>query len=367
MSTEDKESEELKIFRACERHLNSHHRRRPQRVLLELGQATGSEENADFYGSGKMIEDFEKEIASLLGKEEAVFMPSGTMAQPIALRIWCDEKNSPQFGLHPTSHLENHEHHAYRHLHNLRGVLLGEKNRVLSADDLLRAPEGLAAVIIELPHRELGGVLPSWDELRKMSDWCRERNIRFHLDGARLWESAPFYQKSHREISELFDSVYVSFYKGLGGIAGAVLAGPKSFIGEAKIWQRRQGGNLVSLFPYVLAARKGLSHRLPRMESYHRKALDIAEHLREIPEIEVVPPRPQTNMMHLLINANLDGLEKAFLNIAARKKVALFRKAERLENGLGKFELHVGDATMELPSAEIAALLREAVAMARAE
>ena len=97
-----------------------------------------------------------------------------------------------------------------------------------------------------------------------------------HMDGARLWESGPFYDRPYAEIAGLFDSVYVSFYKGLAGITGAILAGTRDFIAEARVWQRRQGGNLFHMYPYVLTARRGLEQRLPRMAEYHRKALEIA-------------------------------------------------------------------------------------------
>jgi threonine aldolase len=73
--------------------------------------------------------------------------------------------------------------------------------------------------------------------------------VALHLDGARLWECRPFYGRDYAQIAGLFDSVYVSFYKTLGGIAGAALAGPADVIAEARVWQRRQGGNLVRLFP----------------------------------------------------------------------------------------------------------------------
>jgi len=91
---------------------------------------------------------------------------------------------------------------------------------------------------------------------------ARERNITLQLDGARLWECQPFYQRSYAEIAALFDTVYVSFYKILGGITGAMLLGPEDVIAEARIWQRRHGGNLVRMFPFVLSAKQGLETRL---------------------------------------------------------------------------------------------------------
>ena len=148
------------------------------------------------------------------------------MAQQIALRIWADRQRSPTVAFHPTCHLEIHEQKGYELLHGLHGRLVGERSRLLTLDDLRATPGPLAALLLELPQREIGGQLPSWSDLEAQVAWARERGVAVHMDGARLWESGPFYERSYAEIAALFDSVYVSFYKGIGAIAGAALAGP---------------------------------------------------------------------------------------------------------------------------------------------
>jgi len=90
MSEEQKKA----IFRKCDRFLTHHHRCKPQKILADLEAAASSNESSDFYGKGEAIEEFEHEVVSLLGKEASVFMPSGTMAQNIALRIWSEEKKN---------------------------------------------------------------------------------------------------------------------------------------------------------------------------------------------------------------------------------------------------------------------------------
>lgn len=256
------------VRRACSRFLTHHYRQTPRDALAELAAWADPELEGDSYGTGPLIAGFEAEVAALLGKEAALFLPSGTMAQPIALRIWADRARSPAVAFHPTCHLELHEQSGYRVLHGLRGLLVGGAHRPLSRADLDGVREPVAALLLELPQREIGGQLPSWEELMAQCDWAAERGIRLHLDGARLWECQPFYGRSHAAIAARFDSVYVSFYKTLGGIAGAALAGPADVIAEARIWQRRQGGNLVRLYPYVLSARKALAERLGRIEAY---------------------------------------------------------------------------------------------------
>jgi threonine aldolase len=365
MNTKISENEKRALFQKCERFLNGHYPLSVKAQLAQVATQVSSEEIGDFYGKGVLIEDFERDIAELLGKPSVVFMPSGTMAQLIAIRIWCERVNNSKFAMHPTSHLELHEQEAYRHLHQLTAVFLGEVDRGLTLHDFELATSDIAAALVELPQRELGGVLPTWSELQQISSHCRERGLRLHLDGARLWETAPYYQKSYSEICESFDSVYVPFYKGLGGIAGAALAGPNDFIEEARVWQRRYGGNLVRLYPYVVSARDSLKQRLPKMSSYHRKAVDIAAALSRVIGIQIVPREPVTNMMHVIFNKPADVIESAFLKIAREQRIAGFLRVtpiQALDGGKDivsqrcKAELSVGDATLDLATEEIVAL-----------
>ncbi len=345
------------VFRACTRFLTGHYRRRPRQVLEALAAATDLDLEADRYGTGDLIARFEAEVAGLLGKEAAVFMPSGTMCQQIALRLHADRRGVRNVAMHPRNHLDRHEHHAYARLHGLHGLPVGDPDRLLTLDDLGAVAEPLGALLLELPQREIGGQLPAWDELEAITGWARERGIPLHLDGARLWESGPFYGREYSRIAALFDTVYVSFYKGLGGIAGAALAGPGDLIAEARVWQRRHGGNLVSLYPYVLAARQGLADRLSRMAVYHARAREIAAALASFPQIAIVPDPPHTNMMHLYLRGDRDRLLSAALDTARQTGVWLFdRLGASPLPGYHKFELTVGDATLDLSVEEIAGL-----------
>jgi threonine aldolase len=312
------------VRRACRRFLTHHYRQSPRDILAELAAWADPELESDTYGSGALIADFEAEIAALLGKEAALFLPSGTMAQPIALRIWADRAQNSTVAFHPTCHLELHEQSGYRVLHNLRGVLVGSPYRLLTRSDLDGIRESVSVLLLELPQREIGGQLPTWEELEAQCAWARERGARLHLDGARLWECQPFYDRSYAEIAGLFDSVYVSFYKTLGAMAGAALAGPADLIDEARIWQRRQGGNLIRLFPYVLSARKALAERLERIPAYVAHAQEVASAIAALPGCTLLPDPPQTNMFHLFIQGERGALERALLEVAAESGVWLF-------------------------------------------
>jgi len=360
---DDKEA----VFAACTRFLTHHYPRSPQQTLAELAAFAPPEARPDRYGQGELIASFEQQIAELLGKPAAVFMPSGTMCQQIALRIWSDRRGIRSVAFHPTCHLERHEDKGYQLLHGLHGRLVGHPSRLIGLDDLLAIGEPLGALLLELPQRELGGQLPSWNALVEQANWARQLGIPTHLDGARLWECQPFYERTYAEIAALFDTVYVSFYKTLGGIAGAILAGPADVIAEARVWQHRHGGTLIHLFPYVLAAQQGLADRLGRITAYCQKAAEIAETLRAIPQISIIPDPPVTNMMHLFIRADQARLEAAAVELARETRIRLVRSFTPTElPGYQKAEFVAGDATLDLANDEILALFQSLLRRAAA-
>lgn len=347
------------IFKSCRRFLAHDYPKTPRQTLSELIETIDPDLEADRYGQGELIAAFEQEVAKLLGKEAAVFMPSGTMCQQIALRIWSQRRGTANVAFHPRCHLETYEEKAYQRLHGLRGILVGPEDRLLTLADLQAITEPIGALLIELPQRDLGGQLPDWETLNEILTWARERGIPTHLDGARLWECQPFYQREYAEIAQLFDTVYVSFYKVLGAIAGSVLAGPADVIAESRTWQRRHGGNLIHLYPYVLSAQKGLRERLERMGDYHAKAKEIATLLAPMPEITIVPNPPHTNMMHLFLRAEPAKLEAAALSIAKETGIWLFhRLAPTVLPNLTVTELTVGEATIDLSNQEIGAVFQ---------
>ena len=270
----------------------------PEELLGELG-TLGDELSADIYGAGGAVAALEARVQELLGKPAVVFMPSGTMAQQIALRIHADRAGRRVVAFHPTCHLELHEDKAYQRLHALVGRPVGDARELMTAEDLAAINEPLAAVVFELPQREIGGMLPSWQDLRAQVAAVRETGAAVHLDGARLWECTPHYAKDLHEIAALFDSVYVSFYKGLGGLAGCCLAGDEQLVAEAREWRARHGGTLFAMWPYAAAGLVGLRDRLPRMPRYVEHARAIAAAVGGLDGVEVRPDPPQTPMMHL--------------------------------------------------------------------
>jgi threonine aldolase len=352
------------LAKQCTRFVGWHGRRRPADSLAELLAAFPDLE-ADRYGNGGVVAELESEVTELLGKPAAVFMPSGTMAQQIAMRIHADARHRAAIAFHPTSHLELHELSAYQRLHGLIGYSLGDARRLVTLADLEGVREPLAAVLWELPQREIGGRLPEWDDLVAQVEWARGHGAAIHLDGARLWECTPHYQRTPAEISALFDTVYVSFYKGLGGLAGCCLAGEQDVIDQAREWRARHGGTLFALWPYAASALAGLRRRLPMMPAYVEHAARIAAELRPLPDVEVVPDPPPTPLMHLHLRGSAASLRAAARSIAENEGILTWLSSAPTDSPQWqRVELTVGDATLAFEPKEIRRLVEQLVAPA---
>jgi len=339
----------------------------PAEAFREL--AAWCEANAvahDHYGDGKLVTDFEAKIAVLLGKPAAIVMPSGVMAQLIAVRIRTEMKGLARFGLHPTSHLLGHESEAYAALMHCHAVPVGERLSPMRAKDLESVKEALACVLVELPIRESGGRLPSWDELDALKATANARGIPLHMDGARLWECAAYYGRSYAEIADGFASIYVSLYKGIGSFAGAVLVGDADFIATARLWRRRMGGTLHHLSPLVAPAAMRFDERIALMPALYERTLAFAARLQALDGLRVNPAVPQTNMLHVAFDAPVDALLDARDRVAERTGAWLLNHAWVADvPGWSIAEIYVGDTLLDVDDTQLMPLFDQLLTDAR--
>jgi threonine aldolase len=350
------------LRRRCTRFLNMHGSRPPSVVLAEVHDVLGDVE-ADRYGDGGVVTELEGEVAVLLGKPAAVLMPSGTMAQQIALRIHAEHTGRRTVLWHPACHLALWEDQAAERLHGLHPRPVGDRRQLMTLADLEEVAEYAAALLIELPQREIGGRLPDWDDLVAQTGLARSHGTATHLDGARLLESLPFYGRTAAEVAALFDSVYLSLYKGLGGISGCLLAGDEQLVAEAREWRHRHGGTLFELWPYAAAGLAGLRLRVPRMPTYVAHAQAIAAELATLDGVRLVPDPPVTPMMHVYLRGEAEALDAAVRRIAVDRGLWTWPKTFTTElPGWQAVELSVGDATMGFTPAEVRALVAEILA-----
>jgi threonine aldolase len=341
------EMDELR--QACDRALAGHGPQHAVDLLATIPPDTA----IDRYGDGGVVAELEAEVAGVLGLAAAVYLPSGIMAQQAALRVHADRRARRTVVYHPQSHLEVHEGRALERLQGLVGRPAGDRSRLLLRTDLDAVAEHPAALLVELPQRDLGGQLPPWDDVVAQVTWARERGAAAHLDGARLWEAAAGYGRPPAEVAALFDTTYVSFYKGIGALAGCCLAGPDDVVAEVREWRRRLGGTLYGLWPGAASALTCLRDRLPRFPAYLQRALDIAAAVRDLPAVTVVPDPPQTPMLHLLFRTAPERFTAAARTLAEGGLWTWERAAPTADPGVQRVELPIGDATMALSIDEI--------------
>ncbi|MFE7061604.1 threonine aldolase family protein [Sutcliffiella sp. NPDC057660] len=329
------------------------HGPRDIQVLKEALDDVDGQKESDMYGKGKIIEDFQEKMATYLGKENAVFFPSGTMSQQIALRIWCDTMRINKVAYHPLSHLEIHEEDGLKELHRIQTVLLADAGRLIQLEDVMYMEEEVACLLLELPQREIGGQLPDYETLESISAYCREKGIKLHLDGARIFEILPFYKKAAAELCSLFDSVYVSFYKGIGGVAGAILAGDTPFIEESKIWKRRYGGDLISLSPYIISADYYFNKRLGKMGQYYEEAQELAGLYNGCKGITTKPLVPVSNMFHVHFHIPKEKLETILISIYKETGIGLTSYVRETSEEACHYEVSLGDRYADVPKEEL--------------
>jgi threonine aldolase len=311
------------------------------------------EGESDVYGKGPVIENFQTKMANYLGKETAVFFPSGTMAQQIALRIWCDEKGNQKVAYHPLCHLEIHEKDGLKELHHIEPILIADKDRLIQLEDVIPLKGEIACLLLELPQREIGGQLPEYETLEAISAFCRENSIKLHLDGARLFEILPFYQKTADEICSLFDSVYVSFYKGIGGIAGAILAGDQAFTEQSKVWKRRHGGDLISLYPYIVSSDYYFDKRIGKMGQYYEEAKALAGLYNKCKGIETQPLVPVSNMFHVHFHYPKERAEEMLIETQNETGVGLTGYVSEIDSNTCNYEIGIGDLYEQVPKEKL--------------
>ncbi|MEW1832533.1 beta-eliminating lyase-related protein [Streptomyces sp. NPDC088196] len=335
--------------------------------VQEAAEPYDLDETSDMYGGG-VVELLEKRVAELLGKEAAAFFPTGTMAQQVALRCWAGRTGNPTVALHPLAHPEVHERGAFSQVSGLRPVHVTSEPRQPTADEVRDVPEPFGTLMLELPLRDAGFVLPSWEELSAVVEAARERDAVVHFDGARLWESATHFGRPLDEIADLADSVYVSFYKSLEALGGAALVGPKTLIDEAKTWRHRYGGMVLQQFPTALTALAGLDRELPRLPAYVAHARVVAEALREgfatagLPWTRVHPGQPHTNEFQVWLPYDPDTLAEAAIRQAEETKTALFANPWITKGpGLAFTEVYVRAAGLEWTADDVKAAVADFV------
>jgi threonine aldolase len=247
--------------------------------LLALLTSGGKVER-DSYSRGGVVEQLESRMAAALGKETAVWLPTGTLANQLAVRLLAGARR--RVLVQAESHLYRDCGDCCQNLSGLTLIPLAPGKATFTLDEVEAAARDggdgrvatpIGAIQIETPVRRRMGETFDFAELRKITDWARERRIGLHLDGARLFLESAYTRRPVKEYTALFDTVYVSLYKYFNAAAGAVLAGPNSLLADLYHTRRMFGGGLPHVWPYAAVA----LHYMDGFEHRFQKAVANAE------------------------------------------------------------------------------------------
>jgi threonine aldolase len=260
----------------------------------------------DQFGEDPTANALQERVASLLGKEAALWLPSGTMANQVAIRTLT--RPGDDVIVSRESHIALHETGGAAANSGVQLTEVGDGG-VFTAQQMLAAlkPRGhiiyppTTVVAIENTHNRSGGVIFPPQEAARACEDARAMGVSTYLDGARLWNAAVGSGRQVAELAAPFDLVSVAFSKGLGAPAGSVLAGSELLIERAKRYRRMFGGAMRQIGILAAAALHGLDHNYDRLADDHRKARLMADRLATCEFIDLAPETVRTNivMFHL--------------------------------------------------------------------
>ena len=266
----------------------------------------------DVFGEDPTVLRLQEHVAGLLGKEAALFVPSGTMSNQIGVRVHCQPGD--EVILDVGCHIYNHEQGGLAQLSGLAtrtvdgdaGVLRLEQLR-----DLLR-PNNIhytrsRLVCLENTHNRGGGRVQPFDEVVRISAWAHEHGLAMHLDGARLFNAVVASGISATRWAEPFDTVSVCFSKGLGAPVGSAIAGPSDLIQRAKRHRKLFGGAMRQAGILAAGALYALEHHIDRLADDHSNAALLADTIRGIDGLKLKHDRVETNIVFFTVDERLGG------------------------------------------------------------
>jgi threonine aldolase len=282
------------------------------RLLARLADEAGIERDA--YGNGAAIAAFEERLAACVGKERAIVMPTGTLANVLALELHAT-RTTRRVVVQHDGHIMGDTGDSAARLAGVTLVPLQDRGAGFSADALTaamaRAAGGrvatpIAAVVIETPVRSRHAQMFDRGDFDNVVAAAKAAGVRLHLDAARLFIAAAWYGRTPAELCAPFDTVYVSLYKQLGTFFGAALAGPAALIeglGEAR---RRTGGGLAQFWPAVLLAGHHLDGVAERWVRVAAMAPLVWDALGDSGRFRIARRADESNIVGLAVREGVD-------------------------------------------------------------
>lgn len=333
--------------------------------LQEINAANPIER--DSYAEGGTIEKLLKKFVEITGKEAAVYLPTGTLANQLAISFLCG-CNTKAF-VQETSHVYRDEGDAAQTLFNKRLIPLAEGKAHFTLEELKKAikyhKEGEAfvgevgAVSIETPVRRCDNQAFPLEEIKKISAYCKEQGYKMHLDGARLHMATAFTNATVKEYAMYFDTVYMCLYKYLGATGGAILCGDKVVIDQMHHLIKIHGGGIFTNWPSASIALHHLNTIDDVMEKIKIKSASLFNQFEQLKGIKVNRVPNGTNQFNVSIASGIDPVK---LNKRLREAHNIVFGQPR-EDGFVKIK--VNPTVLRRDNQQIVASFKEAIAFAK--
>lgn len=298
----------------------------------------------DIYGNGGVVQALERKFAAITGKERAIFMPTGTMANQLAISVLSGE-NTKVF-VQETSHVYRDEADAAQSVHNKRLIPVAKGQGGFTAEELQQAVDyhdqgevfksGIGVVSVENPVRRADGQHIPSEELKKISAYCRKQGYKLHLDGARIYFASAWSGTSIAEYSALFDTVYISLYKYLGAGAGAILCGDKAVIDKMTHLVKIHGGTMFTNWANAAMALHSLEDIDVRMRDARKRGDELIAMLNQLPQMKITPIPSGTNIYTIQFAKGVN-VQQAGTALAKEHNIRIGRPNE---SGLGRFTIN---------------------------
>ncbi len=274
---------------------------------------------ADYYSMGGVTAGLEAEFAKLTGKEKAVFLPTGTMANEVAIKLLAGDR--AKIVVPENSHIYRDEADAAFVVHHKRLVPAGEGKSYFDAEELDRVigyhrqgevfPSDVGAVAVECPVRRADGTAVPLEVLKGISAYCRDKGYGLHLDGARLHLASAWTGIPIAEYSSFFDTVYISQYKYLNAAFGAVLCGPADIIDRMPVQAKLHGGAVFQTWPAAAMAFHHLQTIADDLARAKKAGEELIGRLNAIDGVMITPVPSGTNVYTLDVADTIDPAKLA--------------------------------------------------------
>jgi threonine aldolase len=277
----------------------------PMRAAIQAAEV-----GDDVFGEDPTVNRLQERVAALLGKEAALFVPSGTMSNQICVKA--HTQPGDELLCETGCHIYNNEGGGPAVLSGVMCRTITGEHGILDLrqlEDKIRPVDDhmvrTRLVALENTHNRGGGRIYPMEKIRAISSWARQQGLLMHLDGARLWNAVVATGIAAAEWAQHFDSVSVCFSKGLGAPLGSALAGTQEFITRARRIRKLLGGGMRQAGIAAAAALYALDHHVERLAEDHRNAQVLAQAIAATPGLRLDPPEVETNLIWFEVDPHL--------------------------------------------------------------